>query len=101
MARHRDLTGPAAIHPVAFVQGTDPALVAGNGVGPGKAWIDTANSYAWKIRNDANNAWITVLGAPVAALNLDMVSLTVAWTLDDFIAYDLDELDFVELEYVP
>lgn len=99
MARHRDLTGPAAIHPVAFVQGTDPALVAGNGVLPGKAWIDTANNYAWKIRNDANSGWITVLGPAPAGLSVSMTELVLVYTLGSF--YFFDDFDTTELEYIP
>lgn len=61
MAKHHELAGILAVHRFAFVQGTDPALVAGNHVGAGKAWIDTASGNALKVRNEANSAWINVV----------------------------------------
>lgn len=61
MSKHQDLTGRGAVHPFAFVQGTDPSLDPDNAVDANKAWIDTSSGATLKIRNAANNAWLEVL----------------------------------------
>lgn len=58
---HHELDGPNAVHPFAFVQSTDPAANPDNHVTARKAWIDTGNGNALKVRNDANTAWFTVI----------------------------------------
>lgn len=77
MADHYALTGPNAVHPFAFFQATDPALDPANHVAEGKAWIDTANGNAFKIRN-ASNAWTTVIaGSSQVVSNFRLVSVLV------------------------
>jgi hypothetical protein len=61
MTEHHLLAGKFAVHPAAFFQNTDPALDAANFVGPGKWWVDSGNGNALKVRNDANDAWVTVV----------------------------------------
>lgn len=78
MADHYALTGPNAVHPFAFVQGTDPALDSSNHVSAYKAWIDTANGNTFKIRNADNNGWITVVsGSSQVSSNLRLIAVIV------------------------
>jgi hypothetical protein len=93
MSRHRSLTGPAAIHPFAFISDTDPSIDAANGVGPGKAWILESAPYTMKVRNEANDGWITVLGAPSG--------ITLGWATKVVVVDALDGdpgLDFFAFE---
>jgi hypothetical protein len=99
---HRDLTGPAAIHPAFFVSDTDPSLDAANHVGAGKGWLDTSEAPTLKVRNDANDAWITALGPPpppgIVISFAELAAVYIAAAFDDF---EFSDLDFTELEYVP
>lgn len=63
MAKHQELTGPAAVHLFAFIGATDPSLDPENDVQYGKGWIDTSGgtgNWVLKIRNAANTAWETL-----------------------------------------
>lgn len=101
---HRDLTGASAIHPAFFVGATDPSLDADNHVTADKGWLDTTVPTAptLKVRNTANDAWISVLGpVAIASISISVTELIVAYTFASYLMYDLPEVDFVELEYVP
>lgn len=97
---HRDLTGPAAIHPAFLVSDTDPALDAANHVTARKGWVDTSETPTLKIRNDANTAWITVLGPPVTGVSVPFAELHVAWLIALFDDFELSDYAFTEVEYV-
>lgn len=53
---HRDDVEPSAIHPAAFVGGTDPSLDVDNHVAAHKLWIDTSGSTFKIKKRDAGNA---------------------------------------------
>lgn len=58
---HSNITGVNAIHPFAYVQSTDPALVPANNVTAYKAWLDTSTTPAtFRYRNAANTAWLQI-----------------------------------------
>lgn len=58
--QHHELTGAFAIHPVTFVQSTDPVGDPNNHVAARKLWLDTGNGNALKIRNETNTGWTTI-----------------------------------------
>lgn len=95
--QHHELTGPAAIHPVAFVQGTDPALDVNNYVTAYKFWIDTANSNALKMRNATNDAWTTIVsGAAQVGGGFRLVDFIIE--LEE--APSWEEPNFNDIDYV-
>lgn len=57
MAVHKDITGTDAIHPAAFIQGTDPGALGAN-----KTWYDTTagQPYVMKVRDATDTAWLTL-----------------------------------------
>lgn len=60
MAQHKNLTGDAAIHPIMYVQSSDPGAVGAN-----KFWLDTTGGAnlqsggVLKQRDGSNAAWTT------------------------------------------
>jgi len=61
--RHRDETGPSAVHQTDFYSTTDPASDPDNDVAAGKRWrkpddLTTPTKYRIYVRNEANSAWI-------------------------------------------
>ena|SRR5882672_12401572 len=95
MTLHRDLSGINALHAFAFVQGTDPASDPDNHVAARKAWVDTANSNALKIRNDANTGWLTVIGGSTQ-VSAAWAERTVVIVPEEFIGADLADTAWVE-----
>lgn len=80
---HEDLAPPYAVHEFAFVQGTDPALVAANHVAAGKAWIDTSAGNTLKVRNPANSGWLTIFaGSSQVGANFTLVPGLITITID-------------------
>lgn len=100
---HHEIEGPLAIHPFAFVQSTDPALDADNHVAAGKAWIDTGSANTLKIRNEANSAWIIVVGGSSDAVVAFTLLESIVSVLVDVFPNVIDATtigDFTELTYV-
>lgn len=82
MAWHDESTAPASIHQIDFVGSTDPALDADNHVTAHKRWLDTSTSpYTQKIRNAANDAWITLFTASdyATAASARMKTVLACW----------------------
>lgn len=100
--KHQDLTGRSAIHPFAFIQNTDPSLVADNAVTAKKAWIDNTNpaSPILKVRDDTNTSWITVIAgvAPPTSLLLGFVGIDV---VTDVLPFANLSHNFIALVTVP
>jgi hypothetical protein len=68
--KHHEISGPFAVHPVAHISVTDPALVPANEVQANSLWyeVDGADAFvALHRRNTANTAWETVVDAAGAA----------------------------------
>lgn len=70
---HHALVEPDAIHPVAFVGGTDPSGTPANNVAAHKLWIDTTGStFKIKKRNATNDGWDIV----ASLTHADLTGLT-------------------------
>jgi len=59
MTIHRNTVPPGSVHPIAYVQATDPLAV-----GAGKHWYDTSDALdkVLKVRNVANDGWEVLYG---------------------------------------
>jgi hypothetical protein len=56
---HSQLTGATAIHPIMYIQTSDPGAV-----GAGKWWLDTTYGAVFKVRDSGNTGWdVRVLGS--------------------------------------
>lgn len=80
---HRDAgKNEASLHRFGFLTDTDPAATHGtgeDGVEAGQAWIQHASGapdslLALKLRNNANDGWVTLLGAPIPWTTVPSVS---------------------------
>ncbi len=99
MTEHHRLTGRFAIHQAAFFQDTDPAIDSDNFVGPGKWWVDSGNGNALKMRNDANDGWITIFSG-ASQVGSVFVRITYVYTLIEPPGVDLDDLEWTTITHI-